>query len=378
MGRVVGAASQGKEEEAQVKILLVGLSSDGHRKQYLEYIAAVVNQQNQAVLLCPAACADDFNVPCKRVMRSGFEEKRTWKRYVQMLFQIRKAASEEGADIIHFLEADEIYRYFGLGLGMFSKFRMVMTFHHLYTENWRNLAIKSIMSKIDCSVVHTKMLAEFYSSQLKRSFIKQIEYPVFDYEELLKISPVTAKKEYSLPLDKKVIGLLGGTLRYKGYHFLLENLQYLKREGIYFLFAGNERDYTHSQIETALKENHVEGTVILRRLTSYEFRCAIQASDIILLPYGREFNGASGPLAEGVCAGKTIIGSDHGSLGSLIRDNHIGYTFETENGQDLIRVLNQVKEKDFLYDKTAEEYRKSLQPEFFGEAYLKVYRKLLS
>ncbi|MCI8375978.1 MAG: glycosyltransferase [Lachnospiraceae bacterium] len=234
------------------------------------------------------------------------------------------------------------------------------------------------MSKIDCSVVHTKMLAEFYSSQLKRSFIKQIEYPVFDYEELLKISPVTAKKEYSLPLDKKVIGLLGGTLRYKGYHFLLENLQYLKREGIYFLFAGNERDYTHSQIETALKENHVEGTVILRRLTSYEFRCAIQASDIILLPYGREFNGASGPLAEGVCAGKTIIGSDHGSLGSLIRDNHIGYTFETENGQDLIRVLNQVKEKDFLYDKTAEEYRKSLQPEFFGEAYLKVYRKLLS
>ena len=360
-----------------MKVLLVGLSSDGHRKQYLEYIAAVVSQHNQAVLLCPKACADDFCVTDKRVMKTEFEKKRTGKRYVQMLFQIRKAAIEEKVDIIHFLEADEIYRYFGFGLEILSKFRLVMTFHHLYTENWRNTAIQSIMRKIDCSVVHTKMLAEFYSTQLKHSHIKQIEYPVFDYEELLKISPIMAKMEYSLPLDKKIIGLLGGTLRYKGYHYLLENLQYLKKEGIHFLFAGNERDYTQSQIKEALEKNEVEGTVILRKLTSYEFRCAIQACDIILLPYGKEFNGASGPLAEGVCAGKRIVGSDHGSLGSLIGENHIGDTFESENGNDLIRVLNQVKESEFVYDEVAAEYQRSLRPEFFGEAYLQVYRQLL-
>lgn len=360
-----------------MKILLVGLSSGGHRKQYLDYIAGAVAHQGEAVLLCPEDCVNDFQIAYKKTMKTRFAEKRTFKRYLQMLIQIQKTAVEEKVDIIHFLEADEIYRYFGFGLHLLSKFRVVMTFHHLYTDNWRNLAIKSIMNKVDCSVVHTKVLAKYYASSVKRSLVEHIEYPAFDYDKLKEILPLTAKKEYSLPLDKKVVGLLGGTLRYKGYHFLLDHLRDLEKDGYHFFFAGIEYDYTQSQIKEALEKNDIEGTVILRKLTSYEFRCAVQASDIILLPYGKEFNGASGPLAEGTSVGKIIIGSDHGSLGSLIQENHIGYTFESENGKDLIRVLNQVKENEFVYDEVAAEYQRSLRPEFFGEAYLQVYRQLL-
>lgn len=361
-----------------MKTLLVGLSADGHRKQYLEYIAKVIDQDDNAILLCPETCINDFDIACKRIMKTKFEGKRTLIQYFLMLFQIKKIAIEEKVDIIHFLEGDEIYRFFGLGLEMFLRFRVVITFHHLYTDTWRNFAIKLIMSKIDCSVVHTKLLAEYYSSAVKKALIKHIEYPVFDYDKLLAISPSIAKKEYSLPLDKKIVGLLGGTQRYKGYHFLLENLGDLKKENIHFFFAGVERDYTYNQIKDALEKNTVEGTIVLRKLTSYEFRCAVQACDIILLPYGREFNGASGPLAEGACAEKLIIGSDYGSLGSLICDNHIGYTFEVENGKDLINVLNQVEEKEYKYDEVAKKYQKSLRPEFFGEAYLKIYNQLLA
>ena len=72
-----------------------------------------------------------------------------------------------------------------------------------------------------------------------------------------------------------------------------------------------------------------------------------------------------------------IIGSDYESLGALIRDNHIGYTFRTENGEDLIHVLNELKDECFTYDQTAIEYRKSLNPTYFGNSHLAMYRSLV-
>lgn len=52
-------------------------------------------------------------------------------------------------------------------------------------------------------------------------------------------------------------------------------------------------------------------------MTDREFAEVIAASDIIALPYRKKFNGASGPLVEGVYLGKCIIGPNHGNLGKL-------------------------------------------------------------
>lgn len=363
----------------KMKIMLVGLASDGHRKSYMNEIVRRIteNTVNEVLILCPETCLNNFEATHKVILKTTFHEKRTFKSYLQMLNQIFHVAEEKDVDIVHFLEADEIYRYFGIGLRRFSSKKVVMTFHHLYTENWRNYAIQAIMRKVDCSVVHTKVLEQYYSKIVKKSWVKQIEYPVFDYDELEKMELSSAKQEFSLPTDKIIVGLLGGTLRYKGYNFLLDNLKNLDKEKYHFLFAGNERDYTYAQIKEALDKNGISGTLVLRHLTSHEFQCAIQASDVILLPYSKEFNGASGPLAEGVCAGKQIVGSDYGSLGNLIKDNHVGYTFEAENGSKLIQTLNEKVKRDFIYDETAREYQESLRPEKFGKAYLDVYQKLI-
>lgn len=363
-----------------MKILLAGLSSNGHRKEYLEYIAKKIRPHAQVLLLYPKSCIDDFNIADKRILKTTFHEKRTLFAYLQMLRQIQNIAVSESVDIIHFLEADEIYRYFGIGLTYLSQFRVVMTFHHLYINNWRKYAIHRIMEKIDCSVVHTNVLAEYFSALVKHSVVRHIEYPAFDYDELGETSPIEAKKMFGLPSDHTIIGLLGRTSDYKGYCFLLDYLSDLsdyQKEKLHFFFAGEEGEYKYDQIKKSLEHNNISGTTIPRKLTAHEFQCAIQASDIILLPYGKVFNGASGPLAEGVCAGKMIIGSDYESLGALIRDNHIGYTFKAENGHDLMRVLNELTEKDFIYDQIAVEYQKSLNPTYFGNSHLKMYRSLV-
>lgn len=364
-----------------MKIILVGLSSNGHRKTYLEYIYNSVRPCAQVILLCPESSINDFVIADKRFLKTTFHKKRTLKAYLRMLRQIQSVAVSESADIIHFLDADEIYRYFGIGLSCLSQFQVVMTFHHLYINNWRRYAIHRIMEKIDCSIVHTNILAEYFSSLVKHSVVKHIEYPAFDYDELREISSIEAKKELGLPSDYTIVGLLGRTSDYKGYHFLLENLSGLsdhQKKHLHFFFAGEEGEYKYEQIKKNLRHNNVTGTTIPRKLTTHEFQRAVQASDIILLPYGKSFNGASGPLAEGVCAGKMIIGSDYESLGALIRDNHIGYTFEAENGNDLIRVLNELKRERFIYDQTAVDYQKSLNPTYFGNSYSRLYCSLMN
>ena len=50
---------------------------------------------------------------------------------------------------------------------------------------------------------------------------------------------------------------------------------------------------------------------------------AINACDYIVLPYRYSFDGASGPLVDGVIADKIIIGANHGSLGNLINNNNL-------------------------------------------------------
>ena len=69
--------------------------------------------------------------------------------------------------------------------------------------------------------------------------------------------------------------------------------------------------------------------------------------DIFVLPYRKEFDGASGPLTEAVVREKMIVSSDHGSLGKIVNSNHLGITFESENSKELEKALSRALVIDF-------------------------------
>ena len=103
---------------------------------------------------------------------------------------------------------------------------------------------------------------------------------------------------------------------------------------------------------------------------------AISASDYIVLPYRKSFNGASGPLGEGVSFGKCIIGSDHGNLGFTINTYHLGYTFKSENVDDLSNVITQALSVPFSEDEQYMKYQKLLNPDHFRLEYKTIYEQL--
>ena len=231
-----------------------------------------------------------------------------------------------------------------------------------------------LFSKISYGVVHTKSLLE-KATQLGIRNCVHIEYPQFS--ERKNFSRSESRKYFSIPDDNvPVLAAIGGTRFDKGLDILLDALNYVNVP-FYLLIAGKEVAFDKAFIDEKSKSYNNKVFTKLSYLTDDEISLATNAADIIILPYRQSFDGASGPLADGVEFEKQIIGPEHGSVGDLIRTNHIGRTFRTENSQDLSKVIELALQSDFSYDETAVSYKKTLSPDEFRRKYDDLYRKLM-
>ena len=82
-------------------------------------------------------------------------------------------------------------------------------------------------------------------------------------------------------------------------------------------------------------------------------------------------------MCEGIYLGKTIVGPDHGSLGSLIRQQHVGYSFESGNPTALAVCLEKALKEPCRYDETARKAQKELSPELFRKRYRQLYKEII-
>lgn len=357
-----------------MKILYVEHSLNGHRKKYLEKLTDNFNKENCYTIII----SSEDNSELKKyinveIINSNFTNKRTLREYKKMLEAILKIANEKKVDIIHFLDGDLYYRFFGLYINKLKKYKVIITFHHVYMYGWRKRAIKEILKKINYGVVHTQFLKEQFN-KMKCNNIYHVEYPVFEYNRIVNLKKNQCRKALGLNSDERVIAVLGGTQKYKGLNILLEALNTVNKD-FKLVIAGKESDFSKEYIEEHIANYKSKVCLILKKLSDEEYNNVLVAADIIALPYLKVFNGASGPLADGVVASKMIIGSDYGSLGNLIENNHIGFTFSTGDSESLSELLNNVIcEKNFKYDNIALKYKKNLNVEIFKKRYNNLYK----
>ena len=348
-----------------MKILFIDTQWSGHHKKYYHCLIKHL-PTTQVVGVFPSDAPDDETI---KYRVSGHSSKIGLISYIKWLFSIRKIVNREKPDIIHFLYADYFYRFFGAFLGVFRKYRVVATFHHVKRSPLRNISIKHICHNVTCCVVHT---ASLYST-LRNSGIdnvQQVEYPVF-FEQSYKgeLSEDFSKVKVQ---GRKILLAIGATRRDKGLDILLQALRNV-REDYHLIIAGAEAEIERSEIEKLISTYSEKVTLYLQFLTDAELVGLINLSDIIVLPYRKVFDGSSGPLAEGVYWGKCILGPSHGSLGKMILDNKLGYIFESENVASLSGVLNEVLQKKFTITEQYLAYQKKLKPDTFAEQYVELY-----
>jgi len=297
-------------------------------------------------------------------------EKRNYIGYYRFLKYVKAIADIEKVDTIHFLSFDPLVKYFGFFLKKISNYNIICTFHHFRYSTLRNYSRRIIFSKINMGVVHTASLLE---NAQKDGILncEHIEYPVFkDYS---KINCKDAKEAWNLThISDKILLAIGGTRFNKGVDLLISALKTINSP-FKLVIAGKEDYFKKDYIESETATYKDDVILYLDYLSDEQVQSVMCCADIIVLPYRKEFDGASGPLGEGVLLGKCIVGPNHGSLGSIIESNHLGYTFETENVDSLTEVLDKAINNDFKPDSYYKSYMNELRVSTFCNKYLELY-----
>lgn len=348
-----------------MKILYVEMSLAGHRANYLRTLA----NHNDSVCIVPSIL-DGLNSK-QVIIKSGFDKKISIMRYCSFIHEIRQLAYKEKVDVIHVLSGDVFYRFFGLGLRKLAV-PTVITFHHMSFEGIKMSSIKRIISSIRCGIVHTDYQYSVLDEH-RINNVRKIEYPIFVVGDILEIKE--AKHKLNIPKDVFVLSFIG-TQRYKGLEVLLEALKYVNRNFL-LLITGVERDIKKEDIDRMIRGYADKVRIDLHYLKDEEYHEVLQATDAVVLPYRREFDGASGLMIDGISLGKCIIGSDHGSMGTIIKKHNLGSTFKTGDYKDLAKKVEEAIDGQLSWSAEAEEFRKMIGVERFIKEYRSVYQELV-
>lgn len=343
-----------------MKVMYVDYSIEGHHLEYLRYLSENTAYESFAVL---PQQVTELKIRQIAYPHLNLKEKKIGD-YLKYMKTLKKIAMQEQADIIHFLDGDSAMRYFDIGYRYLKKFRTVVTFHHLFPGKVREWSMRAILSRVSMAVVHTDEIETKIRSYGCKNVVC-IHYPCFLPLE---------RKEYDRRGPKTLLAL-GGTRFDKGLDILLEALNLVK-EDFQLIIAGKQEYFTKEYIEALIKPYREKVKIYLKFLSNEEMAECLQKCDMIVLPYRKEFDGASGPMCEGAYLGKQIIGPNHGSLGAAIEKNHLGDVFESENKVALAECITRALQSEFVYDETARAYQESLNPGFFLEKHTALYRKL--
>lgn len=351
-----------------MKIVYVETGIKGHKLVYLSNLTRE-RQLNDAIIV--PEHIDGFNGH-QYVAAPPTGEKRTVSQYLNWLKEIKGYIDKEDPDIVHFISGDDFYKFFGFGLGQFHKYKVLITLHWVRPDKAAHMSIKCISKKVAGIVVHSVFLKK-QLNDLGINNVYHIEYPQFNQ---IVVDERVAKKYWGLNPDITTLACVGSTRYDKGLDLLIEALKKVNQP-FQLLVAGQVNKFTEADILEMGQTIKDKMFLSIHYLSDEELAYAFAACDIIVLPYRKSFNGASGPLGEGVSYDKCILGAGHGNLGYTIRQHHLGYTFDSENIDDLARVISLALDKDFILDDEYIAYKESLNPNIFRKSYGTLYESLL-
>lgn len=308
-----------------MKLVLVDTSVTGH---HIPYIQALLNLAEETLAILPEELPS-LSIP-QRICAFPRGSKRRFSDFLKWANAVKHIVDQEKPDIVHFLMGDDFYRFFGAGLCLFARYKVVVTLHWMRSGFAGRLSTKFIAWHSDSVIVHSEYIQQRLSGYGIRNAL-HIEYPQFGTYYFTKEE---ARRTWQLDQDTPVIVCVGGTRYDKGLDVLLKALEkvikpfHLRVAGKAEYFSEDFiREHTQSYSECVHLQMHF--------LSNEELASAVCAADIVALPYRRKFDGASGPIGDGVVLCKMIVGPNHGNLGDTILRNHLGYTFETENVDSL-------------------------------------------
>ena len=354
----------------KLKIILFDPFIDGHHIEYAVYLIRYFVKQGDNVTFVAWKKSDEldryfFNkeisINVKYVTansKNGFGGN-IIKRSLQLLKGIKycfELASVQKADVVHHLYLDrcELPLYFYLIKsksysckvfatlfwpyfihGLNEKIDITKRFYHHLNQ----LALGQLLrgKKLNGLFVHTNRIRDKLLNLYKNILLKQKIFVIPDpVEPMSEIPQQIAREQFGLPQKKPIILFFGGLRWDKGWDILLRALPLIKDE-LYILIAGNPYNNVEKDIlkYKQLLRNPEYLIIHLKYIPEKDIATYFSAVDAIVLPYRCIFKGTSGVLQRAAAAGKPVIASDVGEIGSILRENNLGILVKPESPKSL-------------------------------------------
>ena len=365
-----------------MKVLLIDGGIEGHFEIYRNTI--IENIHADYTLILPVEDSTQYKVAdnVKKVAIPEFSyHALSFTNYRIALQKLKVLVEKEKPDLIHFLAGDYLNLFMGYGMSFLRKYYTIATYHHVtidYDRKWYELFMRLSMRRVSGMLDEIVVHSDYLCSLLKRQGIKNgvvVNYPSFLKTSTDKVEEIKCPPELEgIHISEKVILSLGATRRDKGLDILLKALQNVSSP-FHIIIAGKEQDITIDEIRSLTASYSGQVTMIMRYISDSEMSFLIQHCDIVAVPYRRQFNGASGPMIDGVAYGKWIIGPDCGEIGNTISKYHVGEVFKAENIEDLSKKIQKLVLCNTEYDDVAKEYIEKLSSQRFVEKYRRSYKK---
>ncbi len=320
-----------------MKILYVDISLSGH---HLPYLKALTDFNNDNIYILPEKTSD-----LKGKTYIIKYERYDIISYLKWIEKIYRIAIKEHVQVVHFVFGDVLYKSFGIGLGKFKKFKLIVSFHRMENKMLKNLSRILIMKKIQAMTTHI-MGSENLLPKQYRYKIHFIAYPSVLENYYFTIE--AARKYLNISTKNPVISVVGVMAEYKSLDVLFDALLQVTLP-YYLVIAGKPTFYSEAYIKQRLNEISMPNTAILRFITDEEFAACIAAADIIAVPYSKAFEGTSGPMTEGIRLKKTIVGSEHSNIGEYIKSYKIGYSAIAGNIYSLTQAIENAIKYPVVY-----------------------------
>lgn len=115
-----------------MKMLLIENRLSGHHKVYLQSLIDWC--KNDEIYIVIPSGEKINNIERDHILYEDFNTS-GFSAYIRSLLTIRSLIKKIKPDIINFLYADDLYRYFGIGLRKIcKKAKIVLTCHHLWWD----------------------------------------------------------------------------------------------------------------------------------------------------------------------------------------------------------------------------------------------------
>lgn len=232
-------------------------------------------------------------------------------------------------------------------------------------------------------IYRTKYFRHFHrivvhGEQMKTDFISRIDISkeLEDRIDVIKVGiDIDAKKEPRC-YNKKIL-FFGVIRRDKGLEYALEALQQCKDYEL--TVAGAPKEYSKEEVEELVAKMHLRDRVDLRLgfVEDKDIEQLFMDHFIVILPYKKSFAAQSVVMTLAIQYGNYIISSHTGQNGFDVDNYGLGKTFESENSQDLVRVLNAIDEKQTVDFRQRKKFISENSWTSIGKKYLTSYKQTL-